>query len=47
MARETTEDGKGVCPFDPNHNSTATMVGKYLSKIAKCQHMFVLTHNMK
>ena len=22
-------DGRGLCPFDPNHNSTVTFVGKW------------------
>ena len=22
-------DGRGLCPYDPNHNSTVTFVGEY------------------
>lgn len=27
---ETEKSGQAVCPYDPQHNSTAVFVGKYL-----------------
>ena len=27
-------DGKGICPYDPHHNSTVTFVGKFLYQSA-------------